>query len=198
MDKSIFEKVFEQHKQYLPFINMKNDQRILIAFAAPPGSGKTAISDILEKKLEGNRINSIHIQPILESLKGEKLYDGVYLDKQEYIMLLLTKIVEEYPNKKIILDKGIERTYSEISDWCKNNCYRLFIFALDTPLEILKKRIIQREGRYAGDYLKDIERQYWEYKHFIAENKVNTTISTITYTPQESAVIIESYVKENI
>lgn len=185
MEKEIFNQIYNKHKNKLKYLTNKNENRLVIAFAGVPGSGKTAISKLLEDKFKAVRINSLDVQNLLEDIKNEKVYEGVILDKREYIMWLMSKIAREGSNKLIILDKAIDRTYDDVYKWAKENNYHSFVVSLTGDARVFKGRIIKREGDNAVNYLKDFYRQWKEFLDFQEHHKADVIIDSSKLTPEE-------------
>jgi tRNA uridine 5-carbamoylmethylation protein Kti12 len=183
---SIFEDVFKKHIKKLKNIDIENDS-LIIAFAGVPGSGKTSIAIELEKRLKGMRISSMDVQLLLEGLRKEKLYEGHILEKREYIYCLLEKIFREYRNKLIILDKGIDRTYEEVKDFCYKNYVKLLVIALDVGKDVVRERLILREGKLAIDYLNNLDRWFEDYQDFKNKGNYDFLFDTEIYTSEEIA-----------
>lgn len=172
MDR-LFRKIYRTHRKRLKYVN-ETGRKLLITFAGVPGSGKTVIAKRLEKELKGIRINSISVEKAYVALGNERDIPT----KRAYIYWLMDKIVKEFKNKTIILDKGIERTYEEIFKWVEENNYEIFVIGLNCSRDTLEKRIKQREGDNAKYYLAEMDRWVREYKKYrklnISDIEINT------------------------
>lgn len=172
MDR-LFRKIYRIHRKRLKYVN-ENRRKLLVTFAGVPGSGKTVIARRLEKELRGIRINSIDVEKAYVALGNERDISV----KRAYIDWLMNKIVKEFKNKTIILDKGIERTHEEILKWVEENNYEIFVIGLDCSRETLERRIKEREGDNAKYYLAEMDRWVREYKKYkrlnISDIEINT------------------------
>jgi len=153
----------EEQKSY------ENKPIILIG---PQGTGKSTTAKSLAEKLGIDLIstdmsmvdekyeNMCKDEPGVEVEIKRHPTEGLYYDSNdEYVFCVLNKLMDEYGNKKIVLDVGATHAYSseELSSEVKelfNQSPNVFIFNVsgdeDENYEFLKKR---REGR--GEETKD-------------------------------------------
>lgn len=176
--EELFNEIFEKHKNQLLNMDFINPEKILIVFAGIPGSGKTEISKQLENRLKGIRISSADAHNYIKELSKDKSLEEITIDKRKYVMWVMDQICKDSPNKLIILDKGIERTFPEIEKWANDNGYRMIVVSLYAPIEILKDRITQRNGSGAQAYFEEFDRWESEYNTFMQENKVDLELDT--------------------
>ena len=175
--KEAFESV---SKVILPKIGDLNfpNRKLLICFASTPAGGKTVLSNALQKKFNSIVINSGDIQRELEKFRDQQFYEGFIQEKREFIYWLMSKIVREYDNKFIILDKCIDRTYEEVDKWCKENKYPFIVISLEVNKDELKRRLVKREGNNADDYLVHLDRWFNEHEEFKKNYKYDLSFNT--------------------
>ena len=185
----LFKQIYRLHRKKLKYKDIQG-KRILVTFAGVPGSGKTVIAKELERKLKSIRINSIDVEKIYVSLENERDIPT----KRAYIDWLMDKVVREFKNKTIILDKGIERTYEDIFKWVKENNYEIFVIGLNCKRETLERRIIMREGeKGAKDYLAEMNRWVREYNRY---RRLGVSDIEIDTEEESISVWIEEIIKE--
>ena len=162
----------------LPDIDISSDDKISqyeskpIILIGPQGTGKSTTAKELAKKLgiplittdmsmvDEKYENMFKDEPGVEVEIKRHPTEGLYYDSNdEYVFCVLKKLMEEYGNKKIVLDVGATHAY--VSDRMASDVIELFekspnlfIFNVfgdkDKTYEFLKKR---REGR--GEETKD-------------------------------------------
>lgn len=174
-------------------LQLANTKKIIVTFAGIPGSGKTTIAKLLEEKLHALRVSSMDVQRELEKESGKVLYEGIIEDKRRKIIEILDEIADKSPNKLIILDKGIERTYKNILNWAYEHNYEMITIALDCPESILEERLNTREGKSATNYLANMNRWVEEYNLFMKENEVDMRFDTSKLSDSEICENIVSY-----
>lgn len=165
-----FLKIF--HRKYSKVLKNLSipHKKLLICFSGIPGSGKTYIAKILEKKYKGVRIRSDKIRKIVhESVKKNKKQP----DNLDYINPLVKEyilwLIKNWPfkNKLIILDKGVDRNYKEIFSIAKNKKYQVFIIRLKSSRKVLERRILEKNnGRRDPHFDREIKRWTKEWKDF--------------------------------
>ncbi len=192
--EKVFNEVYQKYKVNLENIDVPN-KKLLICYAAVPASGKTAISVILEKRLKGIRINAGDVQMLLEKYRGEQFYEGFIQEKRAFVYWLMQKVVDEFSNKFIILDKSIDRSYDEVLQWSKKNDVPMIVVSLEVSKKELEKRLIEREGSYAKNYLNDLDRWIREHEEFKKTDKHNLIFNTEDNSAEEIVVSIEEYIK---
>jgi predicted kinase len=167
-EKILFSKIFSSHIKTLKNLNKENPP-CLILFSAAPGMGKTTISKFLEEKLLAIRISSDEIRILL---REEKIDPKIFDEKnilEKYFTFLHEKLKNTSKNKLVICDKSIDRTFSKISHFAKQNNYKKFTIRLILPPEEAKNRIILRE-KNPENYLKYFDSWYQDYLNFKLEN----------------------------
>ena len=81
MEKNIFREIYKKHSRFLKNRKVRRNKKLIICFSGIPGSGKTVLAKILEKRYRGVRINSHRIGKIMQAIgnKIKKLGRKVYL-----------------------------------------------------------------------------------------------------------------------
>lgn len=153
MGNSKLDNILASYLSGLQSISIKHN-KLAILFSGGPGSGKTTIAKVLERELAGVYINS---DDILRKVKLE-LTEQTKLSNQQLLIRfgeLLMDYLERKPNKLIILDAPIDRTYQLVSPALKKYGYNAFVIRLEYPKEVLRERIIKRGGdiNFALGYL---------------------------------------------
>lgn len=159
--EQIFREIAKKHIPVLKNKNLKN-RKLIIAFAGIPGSGKTTLAKVLEKKYKGVRINSSVIGGIIKKLNLKD--DAKHSLQNQYQMWLVKSGLIK--NGLIILDSGIERKYLLVKKTAKQSGHRLFVICLKVPKKVLIQRIKKREKEKARVYLKEMKRWTSEFNEF--------------------------------
>ena len=113
-------------------------QQFIITFSGVPGTGKTNIAKNLEEKYKAVRINNDYIREIIRNEKLAEFELETEQLLQEYNFDLTTKI--PFQNKRIILDKSMDRRYEWFLGVCESNNLKYFLIRLNvnSPREALK------------------------------------------------------------
>ena len=178
-DLSLFKKIYKEHFKKFKNISVPN-KKLLICFSGIPGSGKTYISKILEKKYSGIRIRTDGIRKIIHNLlkkETEKHHENLdYVDPilKKYLSWLFLNY--SFANKLIILDKGIDRGYKEIFAMFKKKKYQMFIIRIKASQKILEKRIFEKKNCRDPHFDSEIKRWTLEWKEFGKKIKPNLII----------------------
>ncbi|MEK6842580.1 MAG: AAA family ATPase [Nanoarchaeota archaeon] len=136
-------------------------KKLLICFSGIPGSGKTHIAKIIEKKYFGVRIRSDDIRNIIKKLKNKE--KNVNKITYKYLDWLFKNY--SFKNKLIILDKSIDRKYKETFSIFRKKRYKIFIIRIKTSKKISKERV-SKLGKLNENYINNIERWLYEWKGF--------------------------------
>lgn len=193
--ENVFNDVYQKYKEKLSNLDIPNNP-ILITFAAVPGSGITAISKKLEKELKGVRISSDDVQSMLQEYRGEEFYDGFILEKRDFIYWLVKKVVSEYDNKLIILDKSIDRSYGDIKDLAGELGIPFLVISLEAGREELVKRLKNLYGDYSINYINDLDRWIGEHEEFVESKNYDISIDTERNTIEVVLEKIGSFIRK--
>ena len=192
----LFDKVYLKYKEKLSNLDVSNPP-LLITFAAVPGSGKRTISKMLESELQAVRINCDYIQELFYDLRGKRFYDGFILEKREFIYWLVRKIIKEYENKLVILDKSIDRSYEDIKDLTDELEIPFIVISLETGREELVKRLKKLYGDYSKNYINDLDIWIRQHKEFVDSKKYDVSIDTGKSDINETVKKIKKFLKKN-
>jgi len=169
MEDKLFNKIYKIHFKKLKNLDIPH-KKLVICFSGIPGSGKTQLSKILEEKYNGVRVSSDDVRRIVNKLQ---LGD---LDKITYPYLDWFFENYKFPNKLIILDKGIDRRWRETFSLFKKQDYKIFVIRLSVPEKIYEKRIIDKNGKLDDNYIERIDGWKKQFKQFGKDVKSDITI----------------------
>lgn len=181
MNRQIFKEIYKAHFKQLKYTKIPH-KKFVIVFSGIPGSGKTHLAKILEKRYRAVKIRSDSIRTIVD-----KLYPKQDLDKLTYSYLFWILKNYKFKNKLIILDKGIDRKYKETFSLLKKEGYKIFIIRLKLLKDLSEKRIIKKLGKLDDNYIGRIDKWIREWKDFgknvksdiVIENKDNSTFEPL-------------------
>jgi adenylate kinase family enzyme len=158
----INKKFLKIHSKKLKNLNIPN-KKLLICFVGIPGSGKTYLAKIIEKKFKGIRINSDNLRKVInKNITKNNEEKEVFLKK--YLLDLLNQF--PFSNHLIILDSGIERKYKDIFKIAKSKKYKMFIIKMSVQKDLILKRIKVKDKKRFEEHPEDIKRWFKEYKLF--------------------------------
>ncbi|MCK4553141.1 AAA family ATPase [Candidatus Pacearchaeota archaeon] len=162
-NNEIFEKI---SKEFIPQLrNTTNENRpLIIAFSGIPGAGKTSLSEKLEKRYNGVIISSRNIRDIINELNLTNNPDQTEELLQDYTFNLLANI--PFENKRIILDKSLDREYKRFFEVCKLNNLKYFIIRMDILGKEAIERIVNREEIDVDKLRKSMEKWVADYNDF--------------------------------
>ncbi len=178
MSNTDFEKIFTKYKGYLENWDYENPKRLVICFAGVPASGKTVIAKELERVYKGIRINSTDVYNLFEEYRGQRFYEGFIQEKRSFIYWLMDRVYEQSPNKLIILDKNIDRSYEEVSKWCNEHSAKMFTICLEASRDTLVERLKKREGDKAEGYIHDLDKWIGEHENFKKKSSGDISFNT--------------------
>jgi len=169
--KDLINKTYKKHLKILKNLSLPQ-KKLIICFSGIPGSGKSYISKILEKRYKGIRIrNDKDIRGIMKSLDKNADLDK---DVDNYLMWFLSSY--SFPNKLIILDSGIDRRYKKLFSFAEENNYKLFTIRLKASRKILEKRIFEKNNCRDPHFDNEIKRWTKEWKAFGKKIKADIII----------------------
>jgi len=118
--------------------------KALIVFSGIPASGKTTLARKLEKDLNAQYVHHDSLRKIIAA-------DGD--DPKQYSMIpisriVITTILNNDANKRIILDASIDRSWDVFfKDKKEFGINKSVIIRLNTPYDVIKQRQLQRDGK---------------------------------------------------
>jgi len=142
----LFNKIFIIHKKQLKDLLVRN-KKLIVCFSGIPGSGKTYISKILEKRYKAIRINNDNIRKIIKKLVTGNS-EVKTQQRQEILQNYLIWFIQnhKYKNKLIILDSSIDRKYNLINKIASKNNFKVFTIQIKLNKKQAVKRAIKRSG----------------------------------------------------
>jgi predicted kinase len=168
--KKYFDKIHKVHLKQLRNLNEKYD-KLLICFSGVPGSGKTHIAKILEKRYKGVRLSSDDIRKIIDELGLIEDYIEHLLHKYFYWLLS----IYPYSNKLIILDKSIDRDYKKIFSLAKKEQYKIFVIRIKASSKIIRARLAKQK-RTGDGFNKKMRKWIDDYNEFGGKYKPDVVI----------------------
>lgn len=182
--KANYDRIYEIHSKQLDVTAHGNAHPSFVVFSAIPGSGKSEISKRLESDYGYLRITNKLIRESIAVSGHEDVVIG------DYTLWFLDKLTKDYrPN--IVFDRNIDQWYQPSKVWAKKNSYNYVLVAIDVSPDLLKKRLLKREGTTdskAHDMLDFYKNQHVEMQEFITP-----TISfTDDYDLDEASKIISN------
>jgi len=164
MEKEFFGRIYKKHLTKLKNIEIPH-KKLVVCFSAVPGSGKTHIARILEKRYKAVRINNDDIRKIIKVLvkKNKNLAKE---DRQTLLLEYLLYLIKNFSfaNKLIILDSSIDRKYKMLIPVLKKNDFRFFVIRLGVSTNVLKKRISFRAKKAPKHFKEKSEDWFKDYE----------------------------------
>jgi predicted ABC-type ATPase len=155
----------------------------LIVIDGPMGSGKTTLSKLLHKKLEGTaRVPLDEIKKYISGFRNDHLYKKTSQD----IVKIMT---EEYLKRgiSVIIEWAMKGAHVEdFINIAKRNKARCFVYQLNAPPELLIKRVEERtkiflnKSKLAKRNIENIKKHFEDHYGFHEKTKY------------EGAVVIDS------
>lgn len=134
-----YENIYKIHVSRLNISSSASASPSFVVFSAIPGSGKSEISKRLEHDYGYLRITN---KLIRESI-AESGYEDIVIGR--YTLWFLSQLTKSYrPN--IVFDRNIDQWYEPSKKWAYENNYRYVLILIDVSMDILKKRLLSREG----------------------------------------------------
>lgn len=154
-------------------------KKIIICISGIPGSGKSTIARILEKRYKGVRIdNNWARKHFIKTRDGDS--DTYANDVDNFVKDYLDYFLKNYnfPNKLFILDSSIDRKYEWIKKFAEENKFKMFLIKLITSKKTAQRRAFERKGEVDNWFVKNIGRWIREYNQFNKKHKAAVVINT--------------------
>lgn len=177
MGKDINKILDEEFLEKLRNKNLANNSNYFILFSAMPKTGKTAIAQKIEERYKGVRIK--------KDIAREIIYANIEITDTKQSEEILDKYLEEnigkitdLPNKLIIWDSSIDRSYENFRTWAEKYGYKIFVICLETPLDVINHRIdIELDQSTAKWYRVNLEKWETDHKNYLKIGQVDFTVT---------------------
>lgn len=132
-------------ERFLP--SLKNTEKenpsLIILFSGVPGSGKSTLAKKMEQKYQAVTYNNDLVRSIVykEKLDSENP-DGLI---KNYLLFFLETY--NFPNKFIILDKSIDRSYKDICLFLEEHDLPYLIFSIELGGQRAIERVLSRNDK---------------------------------------------------
>lgn len=176
LNKKIFEKINNKLSPTLHNLDYAY-KPFIIAFSGVPGSGKSGIAKKLEQKYNAVRINNDFIRDIIKKEKLTKSKEDTQKLSQEYNFYLITNL--PFKNKRIILEKSLDRNYKWFLNVCKFNGLKYFIIRINVPGIKIALQLLGKRERIKDREKNSMKRWFREYKSCIKHLKADVTLNTL-------------------
>lgn len=174
LTKEICEKIDKGLFPTLKNINIPHKQHI-ITFCGVPGAGKTTLSKQLEEKYHMVRIGNDSIRKIISSLNLITSPEEAELLFQEYNFYLISHL--PFKNKRIILDKSMDRQYKPFFETCKSNNLKYFIIRLNVSDPICALKRLSKREKIIEQTKVSMKRWFKEYNDCAKNLKADVTLN---------------------
>lgn len=134
-----FESLFQKQLPTLNNLEIAHEPFVIL-FSATPGMGKSTLSHIIEDEFSALRISGDETRQLFRA-------EGFSLEHFEaYFSYLLERLHEVSPNRRIVLDRSIDRTFERVKAACEYWESPYFLIRLFVPREIVEERILKRDS----------------------------------------------------
>ncbi|PIN79421.1 hypothetical protein COV16_04320 [Candidatus Woesearchaeota archaeon CG10_big_fil_rev_8_21_14_0_10_34_8] len=194
MDNKLYKEIFYIHQNYIKNFNTKN-KKIFVCFSGVPGSGKTYISKVLEKKYSAIRINTDILRDILMKLM-EDHPDFQNKDRESLLEYYLHAFFQDYNflNGFIILDASIDRRYDKLCPLLETNGFIIFVIQVESSLENIKRRLYISKKEKADLFIGNLEVWQRDYEEYGNKHKVDITVKNndfVDFSPIFEAIDVK-------
>jgi cytidylate kinase len=133
-----FEMLFQKQLPTLNHLEAVHEP-LTILFSATPGMGKSTLSRIIEAEFLALRISGDETRQLFRA-------EGLSLVNFEaYFSYLIERLHEVSPNRRIVLDRSIDRTFDSVQAACEAWESPYFLIRLIVPKEEVQARILKRD-----------------------------------------------------
>lgn len=155
------------------------EKRMVITFAGVPCSGKSIVSEEIEKRYGGIRIN---FDDVMRTISGKDLVNTI--EQNEKMKNLFTYSILKNPpfkNKLLILDRSIDREYENLLKVCNENKWDYFVIQLEITKQEAIKRIKKRNPDNLNNWLPRIDKWFNEHERFKKKVKSDILIKETSF-----------------
>ncbi len=161
-----FPEVFERHKESMRYLNVSRS-RLFIMFSATPGMGKTTLAKLIEEKFQAVRISSDESKVLLSECEinpNERDPETGLIMSERYLDYCIHQVNSRFANHMIILDKSVDRTYEKYRSLMQGLDYELYLIRLYVEKDEVIRRLYEREGSRAPNFVKHLNRWLVDYQ----------------------------------
>lgn len=151
--------------------------RFIITFSGVPGTGKTTIAKILEKRYSAVKINNDAIRKIIVENHLTTSEEETEQLLQEYNFNLISKI--PFRNKRLILDKSMDRRYKWFLGICTRCNLNYFLIRLTIPDESKALAMLSKREEITNTERTSMKRWFKEYLQCTNDLNANITLDAI-------------------
>lgn len=159
---------------------MKSKSKLfIVVIDGPMGSGKTTLSKLLNKKLEGTA--RVPLDEIKKYISGTKKDHSFKKISQEMVMIM----TEEYLKRgvSVIIEWAMKEVHvKDFIKIAKKNNAQCFIYQLNAPRELLVERVKERtkillnKPKLEKKNIKNIEKHFEEHYDFHKKTKYDEAV----------------------
>lgn len=153
-----YEALFQEQSKSFKYLYEPN-QPLFVFFSSTPGMGKSTLSRLLEEELKGIRISADETREFLAEQKAPKNA------LEPYLLYLLNRLHEASPNRLILWDRSIDRTYEPMLSLIALYPSPHFLIRLEAPYETVVERILKR-ALHPETTLKILDDCWQDYEAF--------------------------------
>ena len=191
---SIFQRIFKVHSALMGDFTYHNPVKLILTFSGIPGSGKTTLATILQKRYHAIRLNNDQIRDIIRNLMHTEDLVEIQSVMLQYFDYLREQVLAAN-NGVYILDSSIDRRYNEVSDFFIPRGYKIFIIKFSLPDDVIVERLKQRETD-PSSYLARLEEWKQDNQRFEEIRKADFVINKGTQDEVDSLTkVLDSLIK---
>jgi len=165
-DAMLFKQIYTEHCKKLKNTDIQK-KPFFICFSGTPGMGKSTLANKLEDHYKAVKIRTDDVRAIINSLDLQDKKSA--LSKiQDYLQFFFKEY--QCPNKFIIIDASIDRTYTLLFPMLEKNKIPYLVIRLEVDPDTVLKRIQEREKdvKFYLSWMPDARK---DYENFLVHNK---------------------------
>ncbi len=176
--------------EYLATLKNRNvpHKKVFLSFSGVPGSGKTTLAKRLRDDLGAQYVRHDDIR----ALARRNGYDLEKIVIAEVSKIAVDEMLHNDPNKFMILDAGLDRSWHVYFDSVKAHDALPIVIRLDVPKDVVIERIKARDEEDFGKF--DLDAITTFYEQF--ENAKRHFDATITLGPDYDYDMVLKRIKE--